>query len=458
MTDDIAAALALLRPLYDSSAGGDGYVSVEVAPNLARDTAGTMDAARVLWDRIDRPNLYVKIPGTAEGVPAIRQMIGRGPQHQRDADLQPRPLRATVMEAYVSGLEDAAAAGLDLSGISSVASFFISRVDTEVDRRLEAVGTDEALALRGTAAVTQGQLAYAMAMDVFSGDRWEALEARGARLQRPLWASTSTKNPAYPDTLYVDDLIGPDTVNTIPDATLEAFDDHGTVARTVDADLDAAQDTWAATRRGWCDLDDVAARARGRGRDVVREELRRAPRGAGHPGRRVPPLTRWPTRPPESCSNSGSSRPTGACSGSPGTAPRRRVRRRSRRGFVFRMHLVRDLNRTSVCVPMGAPAEDLNLAGDADDACSIARSLDIVGDRWTILILRDAFRGLHRFDEFRRDLDIPRAVLADRLRKLVDAGVLVKRRYQDHPPRDEYRLTRMGLELSPILVGAHAVG
>ncbi len=168
------------------------------------------------------------------------------------------PRYADVMEAYVSGLEDAAVAGLDLSGISSVASFFISRVDTEVDRRLEAVGTEEALALRGTAAVTQGRLAYAMAMDVFSGDRWAALEARGARLQRPLWASTSTKNPAYPDTLYVDDLIGPHTVNTIPDATLEAFDDHGTVARTVDADLDAAQDTWARLG-GLVDMADVAA-------------------------------------------------------------------------------------------------------------------------------------------------------------------------------------------------------
>jgi transaldolase len=244
VTDDITAALGLLRPLYDSSDGGDGYVSVEVAPNLARDTDGTIAAARALWDRIDRPNLYVKIPGTAEGIPAIRQMLSEG-RNINVTLIFSLPRYAEVMEAYLSGLEAAAEAGLELSHISSVASFFISRVDTEVDRRLETIGTEEALALRGRAAVIQGQLAYAMAMDVFSGPRWEALAATGARLQRPLWASTSTKNPAYPDTLYVDDLIGPDTVNTIPDATLEAFDDHGTVARTIDADPDAAEEAWA---------------------------------------------------------------------------------------------------------------------------------------------------------------------------------------------------------------------
>jgi len=150
-----------------------------------------------------------------------------------------------VMEAYVAGLEDAVAAGAtDLSRTSSVASFFISRVDTEVDRRLEADGSPEALALCGTAAVAQGQLAFAAAAEVFAGPRWAALAALGARPQRPLWASTSTKNPAYPDTLYVDTLIGPGTVNTLPDSTLEAFDDHGTVSRTIDADPDAAARTW----------------------------------------------------------------------------------------------------------------------------------------------------------------------------------------------------------------------
>ena len=163
------------------------------------------------------------------------------------------------MEAYLAGLEDAIEAGVeDLSHIASVASFFISRVDTEVDRRLEQVGTPEALALRGRAAVAQGRLAYAAFKETFSGPRWEALAARGARVQRPLWASTSTKNPEFPDTLYVDTLIGPDTVNTLPDATLEAFDDHGTVARTVDADPDEARRTWAELG-AVVDLADVAA-------------------------------------------------------------------------------------------------------------------------------------------------------------------------------------------------------
>lgn len=263
VTDDIAAALSQLRPLYDSSDRGDGYVSVEVAPNLARDTDGTMAAARALWDRIAQPNLYVKIPGTAEGVPAIRQMLSEG-RNINVTLLFSIPRYAEVIEAYLSGLEAAAAAGRDLSQISSVASFFISRVDTEVDRRLDAIGTDQALALRGKAAVAQGQLAYAMAMEAFAGDRWEALAAKGARPQRPLWASTSTKNPAYPDTLYVDELIGPHTVNTIPDATLEAFDDHGTVARTVDADIDATRATWAAIGE-LVDMDDVANVLEGEG-------------------------------------------------------------------------------------------------------------------------------------------------------------------------------------------------
>jgi transaldolase len=160
-----------------------------------------------------------------------------------------------VMEAYIAGLE---AHEGDLSGTSSVASFFISRTDTEIDRRLEAVGTPEALALRGRAAVAQGQVAYDLFRRAFSGPRWEALVARGARVQRPLWASTSTKNPAYPDTLYVDALIGPDTVNTLPEATLEAFDEHGTLARTVDADPEGARATLTAVEAAGIDLDDVS--------------------------------------------------------------------------------------------------------------------------------------------------------------------------------------------------------
>lgn len=257
VVSDIEAALALLRPLYDESAGVDGYVSVEVSPALARDTARTESQARELWDRIARPNLYVKIPATVEGLPAIRTMIGEG-RNINVTLIFSLERYAAVMEAYLSGLEDAVASGReDLSSISSVASFFISRVDTEVDRRLLNDASPEARALVGTAAVAQAQIAYAMFREVFSGPRWEALAARGARVQRPLWASTSTKNPDYPDTLYVDSLIGPDSVNTLPDATLEAFEDHGTVARTVDTDPDEARRRWHLLGE-LVDLDEVA--------------------------------------------------------------------------------------------------------------------------------------------------------------------------------------------------------
>jgi len=253
---DIEDALAILRPVYDASGGEDGYVSVEVAPALARDTEGTIAAARELHQRIAEPNLYVKIPGTAEGIPAIRQMIAEG--HSINVTLIFSLDRyQEVMEAYLSGLE---ACDGDLTTISSVASFFISRVDTEVDRRLDELGTPEALALRGRGAVAQAQVAYDLFLQTFSGPRWEALAERGARVQRPLWASTSTKNEAYPDTLYVDTLIGPDTVNTMPDATLDAFEDHGTVARTIDADPAAARAVLAAIEAAGVDLDDVGRR------------------------------------------------------------------------------------------------------------------------------------------------------------------------------------------------------
>jgi transaldolase len=253
VTTDIEAALGLLRPVYDGSDGVDGFVSVEVAPELARDTDGTEAAARALHDHIVAPNLYVKIPATAEGVPAIRTMISEG-RSTNITLIFSIDRYAEVMEAYLSGLE--AAAG-DLHGVSSVASFFVSRVDTEVDRRLEEIGTSTALALRGRAAVAQAQVAYQRFLVTFQGPRWEALAARGARVQRPLWASTSTKNPAYPDTAYVDPLIGPDTVNTMPEETIDAFLDHGTVARTVDADFDAAQGTLDALGEVGVDLDDV---------------------------------------------------------------------------------------------------------------------------------------------------------------------------------------------------------
>ena len=234
---DIVGALDVLAPVYEESDGLDGFVSVEVDPKLARDTESTLDAARALNQRVDRPNLYVKIPGTVEGLPAIQAMTAEG-RSVNVTLLFSLDRYAEVIEAYLRGLEDCPG---DLSSVSGVASFFISRTDTEVDRQLEAIGTPEALALRGQTAVAQGQVAYQIFKQKFSGPRWDALASRGARVQRPLWASTSTKNPAYPDTLYVDQLIGPDTVNTLPDATLEAFTDHGTLARTVDADPDAAQ-------------------------------------------------------------------------------------------------------------------------------------------------------------------------------------------------------------------------
>jgi transaldolase len=252
---DIFGALDVFAPLYEAADGGDGFVSVEVDPGLAHDTAGTVAAARHLHGTIDRPNLFVKIPATAEGVPAINTMIAAGKSINVTLIFSLERY-ADVMEAYISGLE---ACEGDLSRVASVASFFISRVDTEVDRRLEAIGSPEALALRGQAAIAQGKLAYKLFQAAFAGPRWEALQARGARLQRPLWASTSTKNPAYPDTMYVDALIGPHTVNTLPDATIDAFVDHGTLARTVDADVDAAEATWAALGEVGVDVDDVAA-------------------------------------------------------------------------------------------------------------------------------------------------------------------------------------------------------
>jgi transaldolase len=258
VTDDISEALEVLRPVYDASDGVDGYVSVEVDPALASDTAGTIESARHLHEAIDAPNVLVKIPATAEGVPAIRTMLAEGRSINVTLIFSIERY-AEVMEAYLAGLETYAASGAeDLSKIASVASFFISRVDTEVDNRLEAIGTPEALALRGKVAVAQAQLAYQRFQEVFSGPRWEALAAKGARVQRPLWASTSTKNPEYPDTLYVDSLIGPDTVNTMPEATLDAFDDHGTVARTVDADLAGAQAVVEQATAAGVDFDDVA--------------------------------------------------------------------------------------------------------------------------------------------------------------------------------------------------------
>ena len=252
--DDIGAATSLLRPMHDGSGGEDGYVSVEVSPRLANDESQTVHDARTLDDALDAPNLYIKVPATIEGVGAIRTLVGEGRSINVTLIFSLSRYQA-VMEAYLSGLE---VYDGDLSSVSSVASFFISRVDVEVDKRLTALGTDEALALRGKAAIAQGVLAYELFQETFSGVRWDASAKRGARFQRPLWASTSTKDPSYPDTLYIDSLIGPSTVNTIPDATLEAFEDHGTVARTIDADVAGAHDVIDRLGALGIDLEEVA--------------------------------------------------------------------------------------------------------------------------------------------------------------------------------------------------------
>ena len=251
--EDIEHALEVLRPVYDESGGNDGFVSIELAPGLALDTEGSIASARDLHQRIAKPNLFVKIPATAAGVPAVRQMISEG----RSINITlifSLERYADVIEAYLSGLE--AYAG-DLAPVHSVASFFVSRVDTEVDRRLNAIGTPDALALRGKAAVAQAKLAYQLFGEQFSGERWQRLVDRGAKVQRPLWASTSTKNPDYPDTLYVDDLIGPDTINTMPESTIEAFEDHGRIARTIDEGVEESYDVMAALAAVGVDMKDV---------------------------------------------------------------------------------------------------------------------------------------------------------------------------------------------------------
>lgn len=258
---DIVDALDLLAPIHAASDGADGQVSVEVAPALARDTEGTLAAALDLQRRISRPNLYVKIPGTAEGLPAIRRATAAG-VNVNVTLLFSLTRYAEVIDAYLCGLEESDG---DLHGRSGVASFFVSRVDTEVDALLEKIGSPEALALRGKAAVANAQLAYGLWRDAFSGDRWESLRQRGARVQRPLWASTSAKNPSYSPTVYVDNLIAPDSVNTMPEATLEAFEAGGIVARTADTDLDAAKRVLDDLSTVGVDLDEVTHRLEAEG-------------------------------------------------------------------------------------------------------------------------------------------------------------------------------------------------
>lgn len=255
--EDIRTACALLRGVYDSAGGRDGFVSLELAPDMARDTRASIEAARTFHVELAQPNLMIKIPATAEGVPAIEAMVAEGRNINITLIFGIERYRE-VMEAYLTGLETFVAGGGDASDVHSVASFFISRVDTEVDRRLEGIGSGDALALRGQAAVAQGKLAYQAFREVFDGSRWDALAANGAHVQRPLWASTSTKNPAYSKTLYVDTLIGPDTVNTMPEGTLDEFEHTGTLARTVDQDLDEAARVWSRLEDLGITADDVS--------------------------------------------------------------------------------------------------------------------------------------------------------------------------------------------------------
>jgi transaldolase len=226
-TEDVRNACDVLAPVHEAKPD-DGRVSIEVEPGLAHDTEGTVASVEALWEAVDRPNALIKIPATVEGLPAITRAIADGVSVNVTLIFGIERYRG-VMEAYLSGLEQAKEAGRDLSRIHSVASFFVSRVDTEVDKRLEAIGSDEALGLRGKAAVANARLAYAAYEEVFSGERWEQLKAAGASPQRPLWASTGVKNPDYSDTLYVTDLVVADTVNTMPEKTLQAFADHGEV-------------------------------------------------------------------------------------------------------------------------------------------------------------------------------------------------------------------------------------
>ncbi|WP_059009318.1 transaldolase [Streptomyces specialis] len=247
-TADVRDAADVLRPVYEATGGLDGRVSIEVDPRLAHDTRATVAEAKQLAWLVDRPNIFIKIPATRAGLPAITETIARGISVNVTLIFSLERYRE-VMDAYQAGLEKAQAKGLDLATIYSVASFFVSRVDTEIDKRLDALGTGDATALRGKAALANARLAYQAYEEVAAADRWQALSRAGANPQRPLWASTGVKDPAYPDTLYVTELVAPGTVNTMPGATLSATEDHGeisgnTVAGTYEqarADLDALE-------------------------------------------------------------------------------------------------------------------------------------------------------------------------------------------------------------------------
>jgi transaldolase len=254
--EDIRAACDILRPEWDQAGENarDGWVSLEVDPRLAHDAQGTIDEAKRLHELVDRPNLFIKIPATREGLTAIEETIAAGIPVNVTLIFSLQRHRE-VAEAYVRGVERLAEAGGDLSRMASVASFFVSRVDTEADRRLDEVGGHDEL--KGTLAIANAKLAYETYKEIFAGERWEALKAKGASAQRCLWASTSTKNPEYRDVIYVEELIGRDTVNTMPRETVEAFQDHGKVADTLERDVEGARRTLQAFADAGIDYDDV---------------------------------------------------------------------------------------------------------------------------------------------------------------------------------------------------------
>jgi transaldolase len=252
--DDIREACDLMSKVWDGTEGQDGYVSLEVEPGIAHDTEATVEQAQRFHDEIDKPNLYVKIPATAAGVPAIEEMIARGKRINVTL-IFGLDRYGEVAEAYIRGLERLVESGGDPKQVTSVASFFVSRVDTEADKRLDAIGGHDHL--EGRLAIANAKLAYQRYKELFSGSRWQALAARGASTQRCLWASTSTKNPEYRDVMYVEELIGPETVNTMPKETIEAFQDHGQVRPTLEEGLDEARKLFDELAAVGVDYDDV---------------------------------------------------------------------------------------------------------------------------------------------------------------------------------------------------------
>ncbi len=256
-TYDIRWGCDVFRPVYDITDGVDGRVSIEVDPRIAKDTAKTVAEARALWWMVDRPNLFIKIPATVEGLPAITAALAEGISVNVTLIFSLERY-GQVIDAFMTGLEQAREAGRDISTLGSVASFFVSRVDTEVDRRLDKIGTPEAAALRGKAAIANARLAYELYEQRISTPRWQALREAGAKVQRPLWASTSTKDPAYDDTMYVVELVAPDTVNTMPESTLHAIADHARLrGDTIHGTYDQSRQVFADLARLGIGYDDV---------------------------------------------------------------------------------------------------------------------------------------------------------------------------------------------------------